>query len=101
MDRNPSFYPNNTDPPAPLRVRVSHPEPLLAMGIVAALRQQAGFEVRVAGVHAGASGETWSDVVVTDYRGGLALAREAATPVQRRSAIMVMTMYNREQDVKA
>ena len=101
MDQNPPFYLNDIHTPRPLRIRVSHPEPLLAIGLVAALRQQAGFEVLVAGVHAESSAEEWPDVVVTDYRGGLALAREAAPTVQRRSAIMVMTMHNREEEVKA
>lgn len=101
MDKNPSFCVNDIDLPAPLRVLVSHPEPLLAVGLVAALREQEGFEVSMAASHAEPSAEAWRDVVVTDYRGGLALARGAARPAQRRSAIMIMTMCNREQDVKA
>ena len=101
MDNNPSFDVNDVDMPPPLRVLVSHPEPLLAIGLVAALREQDGFEVSMAGSHAGSSAEAWRDVVVTDYRGGLALARGAARGAQRRSAIMIMTMCNREQDVKA
>jgi len=101
MDQNPSFHPNDIDTPAPLRVQVSHSEPLLARGLVAALREQVGFEVSAAGVHARHSPDAGPDVVVTDYRGGLALAREAAPPVQRRSAILIVTMFNREQDVKA
>jgi DNA-binding NarL/FixJ family response regulator len=101
MDPNPTFHMNDLDMPLPLRVRVSHPEPLLAIGLVSALREQAGFEVSVSGTHAAPCADAWPDVVVTDYRGGLALAHEAAAAAQRRSAIMVMTMYNREQDVKA
>lgn len=101
MDKNPSFYVNDIDTPPPLRVLVSHPEPLLAVGLVAALREQDGFEVSRAGSHAESSAEARRDVVVTDYRGGLALARGAARGAQRRSAIMIMTMCNREQDVKA
>jgi DNA-binding NarL/FixJ family response regulator len=101
MDQIPASYLDNTDTPSPLRIQVSHPEPLLALGLVAALRQHAGFEVSMACTHAGSSDEAWPDVVVTDYRGGVALAREGARRAQRRSAIMVMTMYNREHDVKA
>ncbi len=101
MDRNPTFFLADHDTPPPLRVLVSHPEPLLAMGLVAALRQQAGVEASMAGIHPGPSAEAWPDVVVTDYRGGLALAREAARRGQRRSAVMIMTMYDREHDIKA
>jgi len=102
MDQNPAFYLNDfEDTPPPLRLLVSHPEPLLALGLVAALRQQARFQVSMAGIQAGSSAEAQPDVVVTDYRGGLALARDASRLPQRSSAIMVMTTYDREQDVKA
>lgn len=101
MDKNPSFYLNDIDLPPPLRVLVSHPEPLLAVGLVAALREQEGVEVSMAAGHAESSVEASRDVVVTDYRGGLALARGAARGAPRRSAVMIMTMCNREQDIKA
>lgn len=96
MDETPAFEVNGPDAPPPLRVLVSHPEPLLAMGLVAALREQAAVEVAMTGIR-GPAAEAWPNVVVTDYRGGLALAQEG----QRRSAVMVMTSYNREQDIKA
>jgi len=96
----PLLYVNDIDMPPPLRVLVSHPEPLLAVGLVAALREQEGVEVSMAS-HAEPSAEAWRDVVVTDYFGGLALAQGAARRAQSRSAIMIMTMCNREQDIKA
>ena len=97
MNQKPAPCLNHNDMRLPLRVLVSHPEPLLAVGLKAALREHAAFEVAVFGNDAGSLDEAWPDVVLTDYRGGLALAREA----QHRSAIMIMTLYDREQDVRA
>ena len=76
------------------RVLVSCQEPLLAMGLAAALRDQQAFDVLKAGNDAEA------DVVVTDYEGGLSLAREALQSA-RRCRILIMTMRDREHDVRA
>jgi DNA-binding NarL/FixJ family response regulator len=83
-----------------LRVLVSCPEPLLAMGIAAALDQQASLEVMVSDADDGTAALAQADVVVTDYPGGLSVAREAMRG-PRRCRTLVMTMYDREQDVKA
>jgi DNA-binding NarL/FixJ family response regulator len=83
-----------------LRVLVSYPEPLLAMGLAAALGQQARLEVQMPGAEGARAACAQADVVVTDYEGGLALAREAMR-ASLRCRILVMTLYDREQDVRA
>lgn len=76
-------------PASRIQVLVAHPDPLLALGLVAALGQQPGIET----VSSGAA-----DVVLTDYAGGLALAgqRSAGTPAR----ILVLAVQDREQEVR-
>ncbi|GHC98800.1 DNA-binding response regulator [Pseudorhodoferax aquiterrae] len=76
-------------PASRIQVLVAHPDPLLALGLVAALGQQPGIEI----VSSGAA-----DVVLTDYAGGLALAgqRSAGTPAR----ILVLAVQDREQEVR-
>jgi len=78
-----------------LNVLVRHAEPLLAVGLVAALRQQPDFEVLVHGVDDLAACEA-VDVVVADYEAGLELAAEGP----RHARVMVVTLNSREQEIR-
>jgi DNA-binding NarL/FixJ family response regulator len=81
-------------PAARIQVRVAHPDPLLALGLAAALGQQAGIELAPAGM---------ADVVLTDYAGGLALAgtvRAGARPGRPPARILVLAAQDREQEVR-
>ena len=82
-----------------LRILVSYPQPLLAMGIAAALRQQLEFEVVAPEVDDVSVVQAPIDVIVTDYHGGLSLAREVKL-AQKRCRVMVMTMHDRANDVR-
>lgn len=99
MDPNPRNHTKDIEPTR-LRVLVSYPEPLLAMGLAAALGQQARLEVMMPGTDGVTSACERADVVVTDHAGGLSLAREVMR-ARWRCRIMVMTIHDREQDVRA
>jgi len=87
----------------PLTVMVRHSEPLLAVGIVTALRQHADFHVLAHGVDA-VDGET-VDVVIADYETGLGLVADLQRHDARRSLaackVMVLTADAREGAVRA
>jgi DNA-binding NarL/FixJ family response regulator len=86
-----------------INVLVRHAEPLLGVGLVAALRQQPDFEVFVHGVDEPA-GSVAIDVVVADYQAGLALAagvrRDAEPAARARAKVMVMAMSGREHEIR-
>jgi two-component system NarL family response regulator len=92
----------------PITVLVAHAEPFIAIGVVAALREQPGLDVAFcASVSALGStdvGGRAPDVLVTDYDSGMALlaARRAApaAPDVPVSRVMVLTHKAREQDVR-
>jgi DNA-binding NarL/FixJ family response regulator len=99
MVPNQPYRMNDVDMPR-LRILVSYPEPLLALGLAAALGQQAHFDVLAPPTDGGPSAWARADVVVTDYQRGLSFAREALRGALR-CRILVMTHYDREQDVRA
>lgn len=83
-----------------LDILVMHAEPLIAVGLAAALRQQPGFEVHLHGVDD--VDDMDFDVVVVDYLDGLQLA---AINGRRSSAlkgakVLVMTTHDREHEVR-
>ncbi|CAN7733321.1 response regulator transcription factor [Pseudorhodoferax sp. LjRoot39] len=81
-------------PASRIQVLVAHPDPLLALGLAAALGQQSGIEV----VSSGAA-----QVVLTDYAGGLALAgtvRAGARPGRAPARVLVLAAQDREQEVR-
>lgn len=84
----------------PVSVLVMHAEPLIAVGLAAALRQFPGFSVHVQGGD-GPPAEA-IDVVVTDYRGGVRLASATGSRAQSLKAarVLVMTTYDREHEVR-
>jgi len=94
----------------PITVLVAHAEPFIAIGVVAAMREQAGLNVELCGnvapstERAPAIASRAADVVVTDYDSGMALlasrranaqAAEFSTP-----RVMMLTHRAREQDVR-
>ncbi|MDM0115973.1 response regulator transcription factor [Variovorax sp. J22R133] len=88
--------------PRPWTLLVTHPDPLLRAGLVAALRQHAAFEVFVDGVDAEAPDRTRIDVVITDYDDAMALARSLHPARDRRvsARILVLTTIDREADIR-
>jgi DNA-binding NarL/FixJ family response regulator len=89
-------------PTTPLNVLVTHPEPLLAVGLAAALRQQ--LDIKVFGHHDLEPGGEHMDVIVTDHSTALRLAGGAhSDPLSRAhtpTRVMVVTSSDREQDVR-
>ncbi|HSI59571.1 MAG TPA: response regulator transcription factor [Ideonella sp.] len=86
-----------------LNVLVMHAEPLMAIGLVAALRQQPDFDVFVHGVDVLAGGQPRIDVVIADHPAALQLAAEtrAAPPAPLAGAkVMVLTLLDREHDIR-
>ena len=94
----------------PITVLVAHAEPFIAIGVVAAMREQAGLNVELCGSVAPlgerhtATASRAADVVVTDYDSGMALlagrrsnAQAAESSVPR---VMMLTHRAREQDVR-
>lgn len=94
----------------PITVLVAHAEPFIAIGVVAAMREQAGLNVelcssaapfaerhREAGSHA-------ADVVVTDYDNGMTLLARRRVDGQAAESsgprVMMLTHRAREQDVR-
>ncbi|MCK9689457.1 response regulator transcription factor [Scleromatobacter humisilvae] len=90
----------------PLRgsnVLVKHGEPLLALGMAAALRQQPDLDVRMDRVEASDSPHDYADVILTDYLDGLNLAAGQRCPkavALRHPKILVVTSNEREQEVR-
>lgn len=82
-----------------IQVLVAHPDPLLALGLAAALGQARGIDVLCP--HASGPAPA-ADVVLTDYPGGLALAPQcSAVGAGRRPArILVLAAQEREQEVR-
>jgi DNA-binding NarL/FixJ family response regulator len=84
----------------PYRVLVMHAEPLISVGLAAALRQSPGFSVQV---H---SGEGFSagavDVIVADYQDGMQLAAAPSmrAPGLKNARVLVMTTHDREHEVR-
>jgi DNA-binding NarL/FixJ family response regulator len=90
----------------PLRgvnVLVKHGEPLLALGMAVALRQQPDLDVRMDPVETSDSRHADVDVILTDYRDGLHLAAEqrgSMAAALRHPKILVVTSNEREQEVR-
>jgi DNA-binding NarL/FixJ family response regulator len=84
----------------PVRVLVMHAEPLIAVGLAAALQQCPGLTVQVHGGD-GPCAEG-ADVIVADYQDGIQLAAAASAKGSGRKAarVLVMTGQDREHDVR-
>ena len=86
-----------------VNVLVKHGEPLLALGMAAALRQQPDLDVWIDRVETSDSRHADADVILTDYLDGLHLAAEQRGPTVaafRCPKILVVTSNEREQEVR-
>lgn len=81
-------------------VLVMHAEPLVAVGLAAALRQCPGFVVHVHGIDADCAEPI--DVVIADYQDGVRLAtqRGMRAPALKAANVLVMTTHDREHEVR-
>jgi DNA-binding NarL/FixJ family response regulator len=84
----------------PYSVLIMHSEPLIAVGLAAALRQVPGFSVLVHGAEGLASQAV--DVIVADYQDGMKLASAPGmrAPSLRSARVLVMTTHDREHEVR-
>ncbi len=94
----------------PITVLVAHAEPFIAIGVVAAMREQTGLNVELCSSltpfaerrHEAAS--RVADVVVTDYDSGMALLTRRRADAQAAESsgprVMMLTHRAREQDVR-
>lgn len=83
-------------------VLVTHPDPLLRTGLVAALRQHPAFETLVDAIDAASADRPRIDVIVTDYESamhgaGIVHPAHAALAAAR---ILVLTTNDREADIR-
>ena len=84
----------------PFSVLVMHADPLIAVGLAAALRQCPGFSVQV---HGGDGLPVEGvDVIVADYQDGVRLASAPGmrAPSQKAARVLVMTTHDREHEVR-
>ena len=82
-----------------VRILIWQVEPLLALGLAAVLRQQAGYDVLTPGKGSPASLDGSVDIVIADRQGVLELTAESAH-AQRRARILLLTSRDREQDAR-
>lgn len=89
----------NHVPASRIQVLVAHPDPLLALGLTAALGQARGIDVLCPGADGGGPA---ADVVLTDYPGGLALTpvRTGMRGAPPPARILVLAAQEREQEVR-
>ena len=93
----------NQPPLRGVNVLVKHGEPLLALGMAAALRQQPDLDVRMDCVATAEARHADADVILTDYLDGLHLAAEqrgSTAAAIRGPKILVVTSNEREQEVR-
>lgn len=94
----------NAFEPTAIAVVVSHPEPLIAAGLVTALEGHPGIEVARASVEQEHDLIYAADILVTDYRSALAV--RAATNVAdggwifRQAKLLIVTDLDREHDIR-
>ena len=83
-------------------ILISHPDPLLRAGLVAALREQAAFETLVEGVDGVIPDRPRIDVVITDHDSALRLADSVhpADDALAAARILVLATSDREADIR-
>ncbi|MDL9998656.1 response regulator transcription factor [Variovorax sp. J22P240] len=88
-----------------IRVFVIHEDPVMSAGLVAILGNRPGLAVTAEGAIHSAEGVVMPDVVVADYRSGLAfLADTKAAKGERRNRgakVMVVTPIDREWEIRS
>jgi DNA-binding NarL/FixJ family response regulator len=93
----------------PFSVLVAHDDPVIAAGLAAVLQEAGDLCVAVRASHASLESfaPCWidADVVVADYRSGLACLEQATQAVPGRGVrppkVMVLTMLYREEDIRS
>lgn len=88
-----------------LNVLVAHAEPLIAMGLATALRQQPDIDVSLEGEALSLDrGGDAIDVVISDYQGGLRLVAEMSGHASRHALagarVLVVAMSDQEHKVR-
>lgn len=88
--------------PCPPTVLVMHPDPLLRAGLVAALHQEAGFEVFVDGVADRVADRPRIKAIITDYDNAMRLtgAVRCADDPLATARVLVLTANEREADIR-
>src|SRR5258705_1718139 len=93
----------NQPPLRGVNVLVKHGEPLLALGMAAALRQHPDLDVRMDRVETPEARYADADVILTDYLDGLHLAAEqrvSTSAALRCPKILVVTSNELEPEVR-
>lgn len=87
-----------------LKVLVRHIDPLLAMGLCAALETQPGISAQLGPAARDAAAPGDADVVVTDLDDGVRLALDDRPPVRgfapRKTRVLVVSAQPKEKDVR-
>ena len=83
-------------------ILITHADPLLRAGLLAALRQHADFETLVDGFDDAGSAPPRSDVVITDYDQAMRLAGSIRRAHDTATAprLLVLTTKDREADIR-
>jgi len=82
---------------APTRIEIKHEDPVLAMGLAAALKLGVGRDVNIAGIDP--TPEDPPQIIVADHQTALQLASSAPNTRARPSLIAVGTL-DRERDIR-
>src|SRR4051812_8650894 len=93
----------NFQPLHRIRLLVMHPDPILCAGLVAALREQPGFEVLVHDDQQPRPDSARVDVVLADYKSAMQLTEPAARrelALGSEPRILVITANDREADIR-
>ncbi|MGJ7543795.1 response regulator transcription factor [Variovorax sp. LT1R16] len=80
-----------------IHVIVDHPDPLLAMGLAAALGRKDRIHVHVGSMETAPAG---ADVAISNYDHGLRLAADNRAAMRQRPRVMVLAQQGREQEVR-
>lgn len=91
-----------------IKVRILHGDPITRAGLAAALGRYADLEIDASAQDPGAvpsphpAEQRWSDVVVADYRHGVATVAEAARTAARSGTpkVMIVAAVDREWEIR-
>jgi DNA-binding NarL/FixJ family response regulator len=93
----------NVQPPRRRNVLIVHPDPILCVGLLAALRQHGLFEIFVHGVDNLGAGGPQIDAVIADYDTAMRLVNSEARKshgVHGDAPILALTPKDREVDIR-
>jgi DNA-binding NarL/FixJ family response regulator len=81
-----------------IKVQIRHENPVIAIGLAAALTRAIGFAV------VEADGTSVPDVVIGSYDAGMATVQamaERGTPVEQRAPVLIVTANDRDRDIRS